>query len=104
MTYFSKHLFVCTNQKAAGKTCCANTGGDPYFDYLKERLLELQLHGPGKYRISKSGCLGRCNSGPCLVIYPEGIWYTYASRDDIDEIIDVYLLNGKPVDRLIIPN
>jgi len=104
LNHFSKHLFVCTNQKAAGKTCCANTGGEPYFDYLKEKLLELELHGPGRFRVSKSGCLGRCSLGPCLVIYPEGLWYTYANKADIDEIVDSYLVKGKHVERLIIPN
>jgi (2Fe-2S) ferredoxin len=65
-------------------------------------LVELDLHGPGKIRVSKSGCLGRCAEGPCIVIYPEGLWYTYSSFADIDEIIENYLLNGKMVEHLVI--
>ncbi len=102
MSYYEKHVFICTNQKAAGKQCCANTGGASFFDHLKMRLLELDLHGPGKIRLSKSGCLGRCGSGPCLVIYPEGVWYSYASFDDIDEIINCHLIGDKLVGRLLI--
>ncbi len=60
------------------------------------------MHGPGKIRVSKSGCLGRCSSGPCIVIYPEGIWYTYSSFADIDEIIQSHLIENKPVDSLLI--
>jgi (2Fe-2S) ferredoxin len=100
--HYNKHLFVCTNQKAPGKKCCALGGGEPIFDHLKSRLLELGLHGPGKVRVSKSGCLGRCSEGPCIVVYPEGLWYTYTSTQDVDEIIDGYLLNGKVVERLLI--
>lgn len=85
-----------------GKKCCANSGGEHFFDYMKLRLLELDLHGPGKIRISKSGCLGRCSLGPCIVIYPEGIWYTYASTQDLDEIIDSHLIGGNLVERLLI--
>jgi len=102
LSYYNKHIFVCTNQKASGKTCCANTGGEPFFDYLKKRLGELELRGEGKIRVSKSGCLGRCDLGPCVVIYPEGVWYTYASYLDIDEIIDRYLIRNEVVDHLLI--
>ncbi|MBL7480666.1 (2Fe-2S) ferredoxin domain-containing protein [Legionella bononiensis] len=93
---------ICTNQKAAGKQCCANTGGEEYFDYLKSRLLELDMHGPGKYRVSKSGCLGRCSSGPCIVIYPEGVWYSYTSLADIDQIIESHLIAGETAEQLLI--
>lgn len=102
MTYYTKHVLLCTNQKAAGKQCCANSGGEEFFDHLKSTLLELELHGPGKIRVSKSGCLGRCSSGPCIVIYPEGVWYSYSSLADIDEIIARYLIAGEPVERLLI--
>ena len=102
MDYYTKHIFICTNQKPAGKQCCANTGGEVFFDYLKKKLLALELHGPGKYRVSKSGCLGRCSVGPSLVIYPEAIWYNYTSCADLDEIIDTHLLAGGIVQRLLI--
>jgi len=99
--YYVKHLFICTNQKSVGKPCCAVSGGEPFFDYLKKKLKENGLHGPGKIRISKSGCLGRCGEGPCLVIYPEGLWYTYKTFADLDEIIQCHLLEGQIVKRLL---
>jgi (2Fe-2S) ferredoxin len=34
------------------------------------------------------------------VVYPEGIWYTYVDEEDVDEIIESHLVNGKPVKRL----
>ncbi len=102
MAYYTNHILLCTNQKAAGKQCCANTGGDEYFDYLKTRLLELDMHGPGKMRVSKSGCLGRCASGPCMVIYPEGVWYSYSSLADIDLIIERHLIAGETAELLLI--
>lgn len=102
MTYYTKHVLMCTNQKVAGKQCCANSGGEEFFSHMKTRLLELDMHGPGKIRVSKSGCLGRCSSGPCIVIYPEGIWYTYETVEDIDQIVDKYLVDGKPVEQLLI--
>lgn len=95
MSYYNKHILVCTNQKPGGKTCCANSGGEAFFDYMKGRILELGMHGPGKVRVSRSGCLGRCSSGPCIVIYPEAVWYAYSSLEDIDRIIESHLVHGK---------
>ena len=98
--YYTKHVFICTNQKPEGKTCCANTGGKSFFDFAKQKLNTLGLHGEGKIRLSQSGCLGRCGLGPCLVIYPEGTWYFYHTESDIDDIIKTHLIEGKILDRL----
>jgi (2Fe-2S) ferredoxin len=35
-----------------------------------------------------------------MVVYPEGTWYTYVDRDDLDEIIEEHLVNGRVVERL----
>lgn len=98
--HYKHHVFVCTNQKAAGKKCCASEGGESFADYLKKKLCALNMHGPGKIRVSQSGCLGRCKLGPCMVIYPEGIWYTYHSFEDIDEIISQHFVARNVVKRL----
>ncbi|MBN9230186.1 MAG: 2Fe-2S ferredoxin [Legionella sp. 40-6] len=100
MSYYQKHVLLCTNQKAAGKQCCANSGGDEFFSYMKTKISELGLHGAGKIRVSKTGCLGRCALGPCLVIYPEGTWYSYKSFADLDKIIASHLSKGEIVEDL----
>lgn len=102
MNYYTQHVLVCTNQKASGKACCANSGGEAFFSHMKARLTQMGLHGEGKVRVSKSGCLGRCSSGPCIVIYPEGMWYSYSSFTDIDRIVDEYLVAAKEVGDLLI--
>jgi (2Fe-2S) ferredoxin len=35
-----------------------------------------------------------------MVIYPEGVWYTFVDQQDVDEIIDSHLVGGKVVERL----
>jgi len=69
-------------------------------DYAKKRCKELGIHEAGKVRINTAGCLNRCSEGPVIVVYPDETWYTYVDREDIDEIIDEHLLNGRVVDRL----
>lgn len=104
MLFYQKHIFICVNQKEVGKTCCAQSGGMPFFDHMKNKLQALDLHGAGKFRLTRSGCLGRCNEGPCIVIYPESVWYTYTSFDDIDEIVEEHLVKGGIVKRLLLPS
>jgi Ferredoxin len=40
-----------------------------------------------------------------MVIYPEGIWYTYRTKEDVDEILETHLIGGSVVERLVLlPN
>jgi (2Fe-2S) ferredoxin len=81
------HLFVCTNtrdgeQKSCGDACAAD---------LKAAIkAEIRLRGwKGRVRVSTSGCLGVCESGPNIMLYPQKIWFSEVSRDDLPEIIQV---------------
>jgi len=100
MSYFEKHVFFCTNRREDGAPCCADHGAQDMRDYAKKRLKAMDLTGAGKIRVNSAGCLDRCGEGPVLVVYPEGVWYTYVDQEDIDEIIDEHLVNGRVVERL----
>jgi (2Fe-2S) ferredoxin len=100
MSHFKYHVFFCCNQREAGETCCNNRGASDVRGYAKDRVKALKLNGEGKVRINSAGCLDRCDSGPVLVVYPEGVWYTYIDKSDIDEIIDEHLMHGRIVERL----
>lgn len=62
-------------------------------EYAKSRAKELGLTKELKFRISSSGCMGRCADGPILVVYPDGDWYTYKNTEDIDHILHKIALN-----------
>ena len=100
MSFYQRHVFFCVNQRDEGEACCANLGARKVRDYAKQRMKQLGLAGEGKQRINMAGCLGRCEQGPVLVVYPEAVWYTYIDEEDIDEIIDEHLINGHIVERL----
>ena len=61
------------------------------------------LAAPGKVRVNRAGCMERCAGGPVAVVYPEAVWYTYVDADDIDEIVESHLKNGRVVERLLLP-
>ena len=69
-------------------------------DYAKKRVKELGLAGEARCAINQAGCLDRCEEGPCVVVYPEAVWYTYVDSADIDEIIEEHLKDGRIVERL----
>lgn len=100
MSFFQHHVFICCNQRDAGEQCCNALGGSDLFAYAKDRIGELKKNGPGNIRINKAGCLGRCDNGPVMVVYPEETWYSMIDKDDVDEIIDQHLLGGQVVERL----
>ena len=98
---FKHHLFFCLNERSNGENCCAQHNAFELFTYAKNRIKELGLSGAGKIRVNKAGCLDACNLGPVMVIYPEGTWYTFIDTDDIEEIIQSHLIEGKSVERLL---
>lgn len=100
--YFEYHVFFCLNQRADGEACCMDKGAEAAFDYMKARVKKLGLNGQDKARINRASCFDRCGEGPLLVIYPQAIWYTFVDNDDIDEIIESHLMNGKVVERLTV--
>lgn len=100
MSYYQRHVFFCTNQREPGAACCAGHGAQELRDYAKDQVKALGLNGPGKVRINSAGCLGRCEEGPVVVVYPEAVWYTYVDQADIDDIIEQHLVQGRVVERL----
>jgi len=88
------------NQREGGEACCGNHNAQAMRDYAKLQIKALGLSGAGGIRVNNAGCLDRCSQGPCIVIYPDGVWYTYVDRHDIDEIIAKHLQGGHVVERL----
>lgn len=101
MSHYRHHVFFCCNQRKPGeRVCCNDAGASRVRDYAKKRIKALGLAAPGNTRVNQAGCLERCEEGPCIVIYPEAVWYTYVDEDDVDEIIDRHIVGGEVVERL----
>ena len=99
MEPFRFHLFVCTQQKPEGVSSCPASGSYAVLNGLDR---EIQARGLGRdVQVTACGCMGLCDEGPVMVVYPEGVWYRRVQPSDIPEIVAQHLLEGKPVDRLI---
>ncbi|MBL8675431.1 MAG: (2Fe-2S) ferredoxin domain-containing protein [Rhodospirillales bacterium] len=99
--YYRAHVFCCTNRREAGhpRGCCADAGGEALRDHMKARAREMGLKD---VRINNAGCLDRCELGPTVVIYPEGVWYACPTKADVDEILETHLRDGRRVERLML--
>ncbi len=98
-----KHVFVCVQSRPAGhpRGSCGEQGAQ---DVMAEFGQQFEQKGLwGKYLLTSSGCVGSCNLGPSVLVYPEGVLYTKVSKEDVAAIIDEHLLGDKPVERLIAP-
>jgi (2Fe-2S) ferredoxin len=100
--YYDAHVFICCNLRPDGhpRGSCAAKGSERLRDYMKARAKELGLP---RTRINAAGCLDRCELGPCIVIYPEGVWYRIGSTADVDAILERHLLRGERVTELLLP-
>ena len=104
---FNYLIFVCTNVRdpSDSRGCCSARGGEQILARFKEEIKVKKLKAAG-VRATKSGCLDQCIHGANIVIYgrkshPDGIWYKKVTPDDVPEIIESHIINGKPVERLL---
>ena len=93
---YKNMLMVCTG------TGCVSTNGIKIKDKLNEVLKEKGMDD--KFIAIGTGCNGFCAVGPIIVVQPEGVFYQKVSLDDVEEIIESHLVNGKIVDRLLHKN
>ncbi len=93
------HVFACTQQKPEGAPCCSAQGALSLLDDLGREIRERGLDG--QVQLTTCGCMGLCEEGPILVVYPEGVWYRRVQASDIPEIVARHLGLGQAVERLV---
>ncbi len=102
--HYGAHLFVCCNLRPDGhpRGSCAAKGSEKLRDYMKARAREMGLGLP-KIRVNTTGCLERCERGPSMVIYPEGIWHEIETNTDVDAVLERHVRGGGRVAGLSMP-
>ena len=101
---FRKNILSKKDPKKKIISVCVSTGCEAlgvqkvletFEDELKKQGLE------GKVEIKGTGCLGFCEKGPRLVIYPEEIYYFQVKPSDVPDIISKTLINNQIVEKLL---
>ncbi len=93
MKVFRAHILIC------GGTGCRATGSEGIHAALVQELATRGL--TEEVVVVETGCNGFCAAGPIMVIYPEGTFYQYVTKEDVPEIIEEHIVKGRPVERLM---
>ncbi len=80
--------------------CCAGTGctashSKQIFDNFKECIQKYDLKD--EIKVIQTGCFGLCQKGPIVAIYPDKIYYSHVSPNDVEKIVTEHLLQGRVV-------
>ena len=95
-----RHVFVCTQNRPPQhpRGSCAAKGSTAVLQAFWAELQKRNAYD--KVAITYSGCLGPCEAGPNVLVYPEGVLYSGVTVADVEEIFTSHLDNGTPVERL----
>jgi len=87
------HVLVCAG---AG---CISSGCKAVQESLVKAVKDLGIQD--EVRIVETGCMGPCDLGPVIVVYPEGVFYRKVKPEDAPVIAEEHLLKGRVVERLL---
>lgn len=86
-------ILVCS-----GAACISNES-TVIKNKLQALLKEYQLED--EVAIVETGCMGPCELGPVMLVYPDGVFYIRLKEEDVKDIIEEHIIKGRPVKRLI---
>ena len=98
-----KHVLVCVQGRPPGspRGSCKQKGCDEVFNAFLAEFQNRNLWG--QYLLTNTGCLGVCQAGTAVLVYPDNIMYGNVTAADVVEIIDHHLMFDEPVARLQLP-
>jgi len=88
-----RELLVCAG------TGCHSAMSKEIMENFNEELEKRNLTDKATCHIT--GCFGFCEKGPIVKVYPDDVFYTEVTVDDIDEIISEHIVQGNMVERLL---
>ncbi len=87
------HIMVCGGQGCISSNCM------DVVDAIKEAIAKNGLEE--KTKIVLTGCMGPCDMGPVMIIYPDGTFYRRVKPKDAAAIVEEHVMKGNPVTRLL---
>jgi NADP-reducing hydrogenase subunit HndC len=90
---YRMHVLICAGAGCISSNCK---------EVKKQFDIELQKHRlEQEIRVVETGCIGSCDLGPVMVVYPEGVFYQKVRPEDVGTIVEEHLIKGRPVSQLL---
>jgi (2Fe-2S) ferredoxin len=82
------HIFICASTRLNGKVqgVCEKKNSHQLIQLFSEEINDRGLSAD--IMVSSMGCVGLCDNGPVVMIYPQQTWYGQVEEDDVEEILD----------------
>jgi NADP-reducing hydrogenase subunit HndC len=90
---YRMHVLICAGAGCISSNCK---------EVKKQFEIELQKHRlEQEIKVVETGCIGSCDLGPVMVVYPEGVFYQKVRPEDVGTIVEEHLIKGRPVSQLL---
>ena len=93
MGFFRSQVLCCTG------TGCTSSGSHKIIDAFEEEIKKVGLEN--EIKVVPTGCFGLCETGPVVIIYPEGAFYSHIKVEDVPRIVSEHLVKGRVVRDLL---
>ena len=86
---YEKQIFVCTNNREGKEPSCGDHNGEEVFKQLRQIAKDKGLHP--RIRVAQAKCLGKCNQGVNIMVYPDNVWHNGVQTSDVAQLAEKYL-------------
>ena len=95
------HIFICASTRLNGKIqgACEKKGSHDLIQVFNEEIEDRNLSS--EIMVTSTGCIGLCDDGPIVIVYPQQTWYGNVEEDDVEDILDA-LEEDTTIERLMI--
>lgn len=93
MELYRSHVLICSG------TGCHSLRSAEIMSTFQIELAKNKLEN--EIKLVGTGCLGLCEVGPVVIVYPEGAFYSKVKPEDVTRIVSEHLLKGRIVEDLL---
>ena len=91
------HVFICSMKRPPGhpRGSCGERGSDALTPAFAQALMKRGIFQ--KILLTQTSCIGPCQEGANVLVYPGSVMYANVHPGDIETIVDEHFVGGVPV-------